>query len=209
LLFLQEQPLVFIFNKGNKLVKYLVCITGASGSIYGIRSIKALVEGGHDVHIIVSAWGEKVLKTETGRSSDSWMTELKVPPENVYESQDLMALPASGSFKPDGTIIVPCSISSIGAIAGGISLNLIHRSAEAALKEGRPLVLVPRETPLSLPALKNLCALSEAGAVILPACPAFYHAPQSMDDLINFIVGKIFDRLSIAHNLGTEWKGLT
>ena len=188
--------------------KYLVCITGASGSVYGIRVMKALIEGGHNVHGIVSAWGERVLEQETGRPFSSWMAELGLCRENVYAPEDLGALPASGSFMPDGTIVAPCSLSSIGAIASGISLNLIHRAAQAALKEGRPLVLVPRETPLSLPALRNMCALAEAGAVILPACPAFYHAPQSMDDLIDFIAGKILDRLSVTHNFDTLWRGL-
>ena len=188
--------------------KYLVCITGASGSVYGIRTMQALIAAGHDVHGIVSVWGAKVLKQETGKPFDSWMAELGLPRENIYAPEDMGALPSSGSFRLDGTIVAPCSSSSIGAIASGISLNLIHRSAQAALKEGRPLILVPRETPLSLPALRNLCTLAEAGAVVLPACPAFYHSPQSMDDLIDFIVGKILDRLSVAHNFDTAWKGL-
>jgi len=188
--------------------KYLVCITGASGSIYGIRVIKALIEGGHNVHGIVSAWGARVLEQETGKPFSSWMAELGLSGENVYAPEDMGALPASGSFRPDATIVAPCSLNSIGAIASGISLNLIHRAAQTALKEGRPLVLVPRETPLSLPALRNMCALAEAGAVILPACPAFYHAPQNMDDLVNFIVGKILDRLSVSHNFDTLWRGL-
>ena len=135
------------------------------------------------------------------------MTELGLPGENVYAPEDLGARPASGSFKLDGTIVAPCSMSSIGAIASGISLNLIHRASQIALKEGRPLVLVPREMPLSPLNLRNLCALADAGAAILPACPAFYHAPRSMDDLIDFVVAKILDRLSITHNYNTSWKG--
>ena len=188
--------------------KYLVCISGASGSIYGIRTMQALIAAGHEVHGIVSVWGTKVLEQETGKSFNSWAAELGLRRENIYAPEDLGALPSSGSFKLDGTIVAPCSASSIGAIASGISLNLIHRSAQAALKEGRPLILVPRETPLSLPVLRNLCSLAEAGAVVLPACPAFYHAPQSMEDLINFITGKILDRLSVAHNFNITWKGL-
>ena len=168
----------------------------------------ALIAAGHEVHGIVSVWGARVLEQETGRSFDSWAEELKFPKKNIYPPEDLGALPASGSFKLDGTIIAPCSMNSIAAIASGISLNLIHRAAHSALKEGRPLLLVPRETPLSLPALRNLCALAEAGAAILPACPAFYHAPQSMDDLIDFTVAKILDRLSVTHNFDTAWKGL-
>ena len=188
--------------------KYLVCITGASGSIYGISTMRALINGGHEVHGIVSAWGSKVLEHETGKPFVSWMEELGLPKERVYDPEDLGALPASGSFRLDAAIVVPCSMSSVGAIASGISINLIHRAAEAALKEGRPLVLVPRETPLSLPSLRNLSSLAEAGAVILPACPAFYHAPQSLEDMIDFIVGKILDRLSIAHSLNTKWRGI-
>jgi 4-hydroxy-3-polyprenylbenzoate decarboxylase len=190
------------------MAKYLVCITGASGSVYGIRTMRALIVAGHEVHGIVSAWGSRVLEEETGRPFGSWMAELGLPAENVYAPENLGALPASGSFRLDGTVIAPCSVSSIGAIASGLSLNLIHRSAQTALKEGRPLVLVPRETPLSLPVLRNLGSLAEAGAAVLPACPAFYHAPQSMDDLIDFVVGKILDRLSVAHNFNTTWKGL-
>ena len=188
--------------------KYLVCITGASGSAYGIRTMRALIAAGHEVHGIVSAWGGRVTEQETGRSFASWTAEMGLPAENVYAPEDLGARPASGSFKLDGTIVAPCSMSSIGAIASGISLNLIHRAAQATLKEGRPLILVPRETPLSLPALRNLCTLAEAGAVILPACPAFYHAPQSMDDLLDFITGKILDRLCITHNYYASWEGL-
>jgi len=188
--------------------KFLVCVTGASGSVYGVRLVEKLIEAGHDVHVVVSVWGAKVLEQETGKTFSTWREKLKLPEKNVYAPDDLGALPASGSFKLDGTIVVPCSMSSIGAIASGVSLNLIHRAAQTALKEGRPLILVPRETPLSLPCLRNLCTLSEAGAVILPACPAFYHAPKSMDDLVDFVVGKILDRLSVAHNLDTIWKGI-
>jgi 4-hydroxy-3-polyprenylbenzoate decarboxylase len=191
------------------LGKYLVCITGASGSVYGIRLMRALVEAGHEVHGIVSVWGAKVLERETGRPFSSWAAELGIPRDNVYAPDDLGALPASGSFKLDGTVVVPCSVSSAGAVASGVSLNLIHRAAQTALKEGRPLVLVPRETPLSLPVLRNFCTLAEAGAAILPACPAFYHAPKTMDDLTDFVVAKILDRLSVAHKFNTSWRGFT
>jgi len=190
------------------LGKYLVCVTGASGSVYGIRTMKALISIGHEVHGIVSEWGTKTMEEETGRSFASWSAELGLSAENIHAPENMGALSASGSFKLDGTVIVPCSVSSIGAITSGISLNLIHRCAQVALKEGRPLLLVLRETPLSLPVLRNLCTLAEAGAVILPACPAFYHVPQNMDDLIDFVVVKILDRLSIANNIGISWKGL-
>ena len=188
--------------------KYLVCITGASGSIYGIRTIKALLEVGHELHVVVSAWGSQVIERETGKPFALWMDELKLPPKRVYAPEDLSAPPASGSFRLDGTVVVPCSMNTAGAIASGVCLNLIHRAALTSLKEGRPLILAPRETPLSLVDLRNLTGLAEAGAAILPCSPAFYHAPQNMDELINFVVGKILDRLSIEHNLYTRWEGL-
>ena len=187
--------------------KYLVCITGASGSVYGIRTMRALIDAGHEVYGIVSFWGAQVMEQETGKPFASWITELGIPGDNVYAADNMAAPPASGSFRLDGTIVVPCSMSSIGAIASGISLNLIHRASQTALKEGRPLVLSPRETPLSPLHLKNLSALADAGAAILPACPAFYHSPRSMDDLIDFVVAKILDRLSVVHNFGAGNRG--
>jgi 4-hydroxy-3-polyprenylbenzoate decarboxylase len=193
--------------KKEKLGRYLICLTGASGSIYGIRTLRALVEGGHEVHGAASLWGERVTERETGRSFGDWVKELGIPPERIYSPDDLGSPPASGSFRLDGAAVVPCSMSSIGAIASGICLNLIHRAALACLKEGRPLALVPRETPLSLPDLRNLTSLAEAGAAILPASPAFYHAPKSIEDLADFIAGKILDRLSVEHDLYARWKG--
>lgn len=186
--------------------KYLVCITGASGSIYGIRTIKALIEGGHEVHGIVSPWGNRVMEQETGKPFASWTAALGIKMKQVYAPEDLGAPPASGSFRLDGTVVVPCSMSTAGAVASGICLNLIHRAAVVSLKEGRPLILTPRETPLSLPDLRNLTALAEAGAAILPASPAFYHIPQTLEDVIDFIVGKILDRLLVEHHLYTRWR---
>lgn len=188
--------------------KYLICITGASGSVYGIRTIKALIKGGHEVHCVVSPWGDRVIREETGKPFNSWVDELGIKAESVYAPENLGAPPASGSFGLDGTVVVPCSMSTVGAVASGVCLNLIHRAALISLKEGRPLILAFRETPLSLPDLRNLTALAEAGAAILPAAPAFYHAPQNIDDLIDFIAGKILDRLSVKHNLYTQWRGV-
>jgi 4-hydroxy-3-polyprenylbenzoate decarboxylase len=187
--------------------RYLVCITGASGSVYGLRVLKALITGGHEVHCVVSFWGRRVILKETGRDFPSWAAESGLPGERIYAPEDLAAPPASGSFRLEGTVIVPCSMHSAAAIASGLSLNLIHRAGLTALKEGRPLILVPRETPLSLPDLRNLTALSEAGAAIVPASPGFYHNPQNIDDLIDFIAGKILDRLGVDHALFTRWSG--
>ena len=190
------------------MAKYLVCVTGASGSIYGIRLMKFLAEAGHEVHAVASDWGARVTKHETGRTFEAWLRDIGIPPENVHEPGNLAAPPASGTFRLDAVILAPCSMSSVGAIASGVVSNLAHRAAQVALKEGRPLALVPRETPLSLLSLRSLCALSEAGAIIIPACPAFYHLPQSMDDMIDFVVAKILDRLSIPNDLGMKWEGM-
>ena len=187
--------------------KYLICITGASGSIYGIRAIRAIAQAGHEAHCVVSEWGNRVMERETGRAFASWAGELNLKPENIYDSADMAAAPASGSFRLDGAIIVPCSMNTAGAIASGICFNLIHRAALTSLKEGRPLVLAPRETPLSLVDLKNLTALAEAGAAIVPCSPAFYHQPKTIDDMVDFMAGKILDRLNIEHNLFERWSG--
>ncbi len=185
--------------------RYLVCITGASGSLYGLRTIQVLLDSGHEVHAVVSRWGRTVIEEETKKPFPGWISSLGLNPDQVYPPEDLTAAPSSGSFRFDGTVIVPCSMNSIGCIASGISGNLVHRAALVALKEARPLVLVPRETPLSLIDLKNLTCLAEAGAAVLPASPAFYHGPKSIDELVDFIAGKILDRLGINHTLFKRW----
>lgn len=186
--------------------KYLVCITGASGARYGIRVIQALVESGCEVHAIVSRWGERVVVEETGRAFAAWADLTGVAQERVYDAEDLSAPPASGSFRLDGAVIVPCSMNSVGAIASGVCGNLIHRVGLVCLKEKRPLVLVPRECPLSLIDLKNMATLAAAGAVISPAAPAFYYKPKTIDDLIDFVAGKILDNLGIEHGLFKRWE---
>lgn len=187
--------------------RYLVCVTGASGSVYGLRVLEALVGLGHEAHALFSDWGARVTLSETGTSADAWLDGLGIGPERRYKPSDLFAAPASGSFRLDGTAVVPCSMSSLGAMAGGHGLNLVHRAAAVALKEGWPLVLCPRETPLTLIDLKNMCALAEAGAVILPASPGFYHRPASIDQLVDFVAGRILDRLGVQHELCPRWAG--
>ncbi|MDR1428932.1 MAG: UbiX family flavin prenyltransferase [Spirochaetaceae bacterium] len=185
--------------------KYLIAITGASGSVYGLRTMGALAAGGHEVHAIVSPWGDHVIHEETGRPFSSWIKELGLCRDRVYAPGDLAAGPSSGSFALDGMVIVPCSMNSAGSIASGIAGNLIHRCALVSLKEGRPLILVPRETPLSLLDLRKLTSLAEAGAVILPASPAFYQKPQDIDGLVDFIAGKILSRLGLEQRLFEAW----
>ena len=146
-----------------------------------------------------------MFREESGRPFSAWAKEWGLDAGRIYDAGDLSAPPASGTFALDGTVIVPCSMNSIGAIAGGVSANLIHRAALVSLKEGRPLILVHRETPLSLIELRNLCALAEAGAAILPASPAFYQDPQSIDDLVDFVAGKILSRLGLEQRLFKPW----
>ncbi|MDR0707060.1 MAG: UbiX family flavin prenyltransferase [Treponema sp.] len=183
----------------------LVCITGASGAIYGIRTIQALRESGCEVHTVASAWGERVVVEETGKPFSTWMNDFAVSQNQIYDCRDFAAPIASGSFPLDASVIVPCSMSSVGAIASGVCQNVIHRAALVCLKEARPLVIVSRESPLSLIDLRNLTTLAEAGATILPASPAFYHNPASMDDLVDFVVGKILDHLHVEHRLFKRW----
>jgi len=187
--------------------RYLVCVTGASGSAYGVRTIEAILAAGHEVHLVLSTWGARVFETETGLTVDAWISGIGLPKDRVHAPDNLAAPPSSGSWQLDGTVIVPCSMSTIGAVASGATTNLVHRAAAVALKEGRTLVLVPRETPWSLVDLRNLTALAEAGAAILPACPGFYHHPATIDDIVNFVAGKILDRLGVGHGLFDRWEG--
>jgi flavin prenyltransferase len=185
--------------------RYLVCVTGASGSIYGARTIQALAAAGHEVHAVFSTWGARVFGTELGSPPEAWMRAAGISLAGMYAPDDLAAPPSSGSWRLDGTVIVPCSMDSAGAIASGAGTNLVHRAASVALKEGRPLIIVPRETPLSLIALRSLTALAEAGAAILPACPAFYRKPAAIDELVDFIAGRILDRLGVENELYGRW----
>lgn len=187
--------------------RYLVCVTGASGSIYGARTIEALRQAGHEVHVVFSVWGARVFETEMGMSVEGWRADTGVPADRVHAPDNLAAPPSSGSWRLDGTVIVPCSMSTAGALASGATTNLVHRAAAVALKEGRPLIIVPRETPWSLVDLRNMTALAESGASILPACPAFYHHPATIDDMVNFVAGKVLDRLGVEHRLFARWSG--
>ncbi len=185
--------------------RYLVCVTGASGAVYGARTIEAIAAAGHEVHAVFSAWGASVFETETGETLDGWRARTGLPNGALYDPDDLAAPPSSGSWRLDGTVVVPCSMSTVGAIASGAGTNLVHRSSAVALKEGRRLVLVPREMPWSIVDLRNMTSLAEAGAAILPASPGFYHRPETVADLVDHVVGKILDRLSIEHHLFARW----
>lgn len=192
------------------MARYLVCITGASGSIYGLRLLAKLVASGAEVHLVVTDWGRKVLREETGRSLESHIAALG--PEAgarvlVHDASDLAAPVSSGSFRLDGAAIAPCSMGTIGALASGLSANLVQRAGAVALKEGWPLVLVPRECPLSLIALRNLVSLREAGAEILPASPGFYGRPATIDNLVDQIVHRVLDHLGRPSLDARRWEG--
>ncbi len=181
-------------------MRVVVGITGASGAIYGITTIRVLAQLGIAVDLVVTKAGEQVLMHECGVDRQ----QLKHY-ATWYEIDDLFAPIASGSHKVDAMVIVPCSMKTLGGIANGVSDNLMIRAADVMLKERRKLIVVPRETPLSSIHLENMLKLNNAGAHILPASPAFYHLPQDMSQLISFMVGKILDALEVEHSLFPRW----
>ncbi len=194
--------------------KIVVGITGASGSIYGLRLVEELLRAEKEVSLLLSSAGRQVLAHETGLQLDSNPTaclrQLRdhfAAHENLksYAMDDFFAPVASGSNAPDAVVICPCSMGTLGRIAAGLSDNLLERVADVALKEQKRLLLVPRETPLNQIHLQNLLRVSQAGGQILPAMPAFYQQPQSIEDLVDFVVGKVLDNLGIAHQLFSPW----
>ncbi|KAA0015224.1 MAG: UbiX family flavin prenyltransferase [Thermoplasmata archaeon] len=183
-------------------MKIVVAITGASGAIYGIRLLEELKKRGHELHLIMSENAKKIIEYETPYEIEDIVKKAN----EFYDENDMQSKLASGSFIHDAMIICPCSIKTIACIANGIALNLIARAAVCCLKERRKLIVVPRETPLELISLENMVKLSRAGVIILPAMPAFYHRPKKVDDVVNYIVGKILEQLDIEHELYEKWK---
>ncbi|MEE9285616.1 MAG: flavin prenyltransferase UbiX [Dehalococcoidia bacterium] len=196
---------------------YVIGITGASGAPYARRVLQALLELDHHVKLIVSPAGDRVLDIELGlRFSGNrrarlaqWVDYLGVPGGGLelLGHRDFAASIASGSYPFQGMAVVPCSMGTLARIATGVSTNLIERAADVALKERRPLVLVPREMPLNRIHLKNLLAAHEAGAELLPAMPGFYHHPRSVADLVDMVVGRVLDRLGVENTLFKRWQG--
>jgi 4-hydroxy-3-polyprenylbenzoate decarboxylase len=193
-----------------------MAMTGASGATYGVRLLEVLLRAGKRVHLILSPAAVQVIEQELDRRVRLEQFDLAnllgaaLPADQAdqvhyHDYRDFSAGIASGSFLTDGMVICPCSMGTAAAIAHGLSQNLIHRAADVHLKERRRLVLVPRETPLSIVQLRNLTACVEAGAVVLPAMPAFYTRPQSLQDAIDFVVGRICDQLGVAHQLLCRW----
>ncbi|WP_379129188.1 UbiX family flavin prenyltransferase [Paenibacillus sp. sgz500958] len=192
---------------------YVIGITGASGAIYGIRLTETLLSMGYTVHLVISNAGWRVIKEELGINTtdrDGFLNEMfkSCPGSLLYHPvSNIGASIASGSFRVEGMIIMPCSMGTLSAVAHGSSDNLMSRAADVMLKEGRQLVLVPRETPLHAIHLENMLKLSRLGVKIIPAMPAFYHVPQTVDDLVNFMVGKVLDSFNIEHALFKRWEG--
>jgi len=197
--------------------KIVVAISGASGSIYGIRLLKALLNSSIDVYLVISNTGLKVIEHETGQSPGTTPESIRTfllqqgisINENahldIFQGDNFFAPVASGSFLHDGMIIAPCSMKTLGAIASGVTDNLISRSADVCLKEKRPLILLTRETPLNRIHLKNMYAAAVAGATIMPPCPGFYFKPETVDDLIDSVVARIMDHVRLNHNLFPRW----
>jgi len=192
----------------------VVGITGASGAPYAVRLLEVLLEAGRDVHLSISPSGQAVIATELGRTIDLDRFDIAALLGHAtpaagrltyHHHKNLMAPIASGSFLTAAMVICPCSGSTLSAVAHSMGENLIHRAAEVHLKERRKLVMVPRETPLSLPQLKNMQAIHEAGAVVLPAAPGFYHGAASVADLVDFVVARICDQLGVANSLIRRW----
>jgi 4-hydroxy-3-polyprenylbenzoate decarboxylase len=192
----------------------VVGITGASGAAYAVRLLEVLLEAGREVHLAISPSGQAVIETELDLAVDLDRFDvaalLRRPPPaggvlHYHHYKNLMAPIASGSFLTAAMVICPCSGSTLSAVAHSMGENLIHRAAEVHLKERRKLVVVPRETPLSLPQLKNMQAIHEAGAVVLPAAPGLYHGAATVADLVDFVVARICDQLGVPNALIRRW----
>lgn len=190
----------------------LLCITGASGVGYGMRLAQVLKESSDHMNIhlniVVSKAAEVVFEDEYAGGWEA-AKKLLVGLGKVYDNNFIAAPIASGSRAPDVVVVCPCSMKTLSALANGYSNDLITRATDVALKEGKKVILVPRETPLTIIHVRNMLKVIEAGAILLPASPAFYHSPKQVDDMVNFIVGKVLDIMGISHNLYKRWKDET
>ena len=188
----------------------VLAITGASGAPYAVRLIEVLADAGVPLWLIVSSHGLRLLQAECGIGD---IDALKAATGGTWESvrvfpdDDRGALPASGSQRTGGMVICPCSMGTVSAVATGASRSLVERAADVTLKERRKLILVPRETPMSLVHLRNLVAVTEAGATVLPAAPGFYHRPTQVTELVDFIVQRIVDQLDVDITMAPRWEG--
>lgn len=183
--------------------RIIVGVSGASGAIYAYRLIQVLADSGIEVHFVASKAGLEVLEYECGLT----MVQLTQMVHKIYDVNRIDSAIASGSFPCESMVIVPCSMKTLGSLANGIAGNLLTRAADVTLKEGRKLVLVTRETPVHAIHLENMLKLSHAGARIVPACPGFYHRPQTIEELVDMLVGKICDTLNVDNDLFERWTG--
>ena len=198
---------------------YVVGISGGSGAPYTRRVIEGLVQAGHDAKIVVTDAGRRVFEIELGIAlTGDPADDTRILADNLdlgsgsgsielFGQRNVAATIASGSYACEGMVVVPCSIGTLARIATGISSNLLERAADTALKERRHLILVPRETPLSLIHLRNMTAVTEAGAIVMPAMPGFYHLPESVDDLVDMIAGRVLNGLGVDSTLLRRWQG--
>ena len=197
--------------------KFCLAVTGASGALYAIRTMAALLSSGSHLELVFSDYGRRLLIDELGPEAkvdrladllaDKYGESTRRGTFEIFSNKDLGAPIASGSHACEGMVVVPCSMKTLAGVAHGLSRSLIERAADVMLKERRRLVLVPRETPMSLPALRNLVLCAEAGATVVPAMPAFYQMPKTLDDLADFMAGKIFGALGLDHDLYPPWTG--
>jgi 4-hydroxy-3-polyprenylbenzoate decarboxylase len=194
-----------------------VAITGASGALYAVRTLAALLSRGAHVELVVSDYGRRLLRDELGDQAtverllpylaEKYGEQVNDGDLAIHSNRDLGATIASGSHGCTGMVVVPCSMKTLAGVAHGLSRNLVERAADVMLKERRPLIIVPRETPMSLPQLKNMVLCAEAGAMMLPAMPAFYQLPKTLDDIADFMAGKILGALGLEHDLYPAWTG--
>jgi len=194
-----------------------LAITGASGALYAVRTMAALLERGCHLELVISDYGRRLLRDELGDTAavdrlvdylvSKYGSDVRKGSTTLYSNKDLGAKIASGSQGCQGMIVVPCSMKTMAGIAHGLSRNLVERAADVMLKERRTLIIVPRETPMSLPQLRNMVLCAEAGVMVMPAMPAFYQMPQTLDDLADFMAGKILSALGFEHELYPAWKG--
>jgi flavin prenyltransferase len=194
-----------------------IAITGASGALYAMRTMAALLERGCHLELIVSDYGRRLLRDELGDGAAidklsaylaaTYGEGVRQGTYALHSNKDLGAKIASGSQNCEGMVVVPCSMKTLAGIAHGLSRNLVERAADVMLKERRTLIIMPRETPMSLPQLRNMVLCAEAGAMIMPAMPAFYQMPKTLDDLANFMAGKVLSALGFRHELYPSWQG--
>jgi 4-hydroxy-3-polyprenylbenzoate decarboxylase len=183
--------------------RLVIAITGSTGAIYGVRLLEELRKRDFELHLILSNPAKRTLAEET----DFAVKDVEALAHVVHDNRDIGASVASGSFRTEGMIVAPCSMKTVSALATGFADTLVARAGDVTLKEGRPLILVVRETPLHLGHLRQLVALAEIGGIILPPMPAFYHRPRTVDDIVDHTVARILDRLGVGQDLVPEWTG--